>query len=154
MLKYIIIGSVVLFIAILIFVMSLVLSLVKKNKEWFNKKPQIQFTTKEIDKKQMFNVNQPGKYVFCVTVKRDLKLTRPPLRKINLVVSNDDNRTLDLSQGLFVYKKITGKNLKEINYVLAEFTIEKPGNYYIEVVGDKGTYLTDKFFIRPKLRLF
>jgi len=152
--KQLIIGLIVFGVFAFSLAMYIVFSLLQKNKEWFNLNPLITFTANELSERHEFYIDKVGKYVFCITVKRDLKLVRPALYKINFQISKENSKLVPLKTGLTVFKEINGMTFKEKNYVLAEFEISKPGQYYVLINGDKGVYPTDKFFIRPKLNFF
>jgi len=151
---YMLFGLVIVLVTFFILAMFFIVSLVKKIRAWFESEPLVQFTVDEIDQDHEFTVPSSGKYVFCLTVRRNLKPVRPPMHKVNIVISNSNHESLDLNRGIFAYKRINDMNFQETHHVLAEFMIETPGMYFVKIVGDKGTYHTDKFFIRPKLGLF
>jgi len=148
-----IIGLVIFFVIVFSIAMFIVFKVVKKNQSWFGIKPLVEFNANEINEEHKFIIDSSGKYVFCIVVKRDLKLVRPPLYKINISIYNDAGELLDLKKGMTVFKQINDINIREMNYVLAEFEATDVGNYSVKIMSDKGIYPTDKFFIRPKLRL-
>jgi len=148
-----IIGLVVFFVIVFSIAMFIVFKVVKKNQSWFGIKPLVEFNANDINEEHKFTIDTSDKYVFCIVVKRDLKLVRPPLYKIDFNIYNDTGESLDLSKGITVFKQINGLNIREMNYVLAEFEATHVGNYSVKVMSDKGIYPTDRFFIRPKLSL-
>lgn len=134
--------------SIAMFVLSKVL---RKNKAWVSMNSLLEFSADQVDTSHFFRVTEIGEYGVYVIAKRNLKITRPPLRKIDFMILDEAKNPVSIRKGIPVFKEISGYNISEVIYAIGEFKVSNIGNYMIIINGDDGLESTDRLMIKIKL---